>query len=222
MKVAILLPGYLDSPDYTHMMIFESRLVNLGYIVERLDLGDLWKTGRTDNYTITNFLKQIKKKVGYYVNNNPEEIVLIGHSDGGLVSIIAGSRIDGVSRIVAFCPPPDTTANAKKWVDKKDRVSKRDLPKNKNKYKEFSIPYSYVEDSLKYSAVNEVKNINKPLMIFIALDDNVNNPNDTEKIVKNTKGSCVIRQRGVDHNFRKYPTQCDIVMNHLENFLINK
>lgn len=222
MKVAILLPGYLDSPDYTHMMIFERRLVELGYIVERLDLGDLWKTGRTDNYTITNFLKQIKEKVDYYVTYNPEEIVLIGHSDGGLVSIIAGSRIEGIGRIVALCPPPDTTANAKRWIDKKDRVSKRDLPENKNNYKEFSIPYSYVEDSLKYSAVNEVKNINKPLMIFIALDDDVNNPNDTDKIVKNAKGSFVIRQRGVEHDFRKSATQCNIVMKHIEDFLINK
>jgi hypothetical protein len=37
MKVALLLPGYLDSPDYLHMMTFENMLKELGFVVERLD-----------------------------------------------------------------------------------------------------------------------------------------------------------------------------------------
>lgn len=31
MKVALLLPGYLDSPDYLHMQTFSKRLSELGY-----------------------------------------------------------------------------------------------------------------------------------------------------------------------------------------------
>ena len=40
MKLALLLPGYLDSPDYLHMKIFEKGLKGLGYTTERLD--PLW------------------------------------------------------------------------------------------------------------------------------------------------------------------------------------
>ena len=85
MKLALLLPGYLDSPDYLHMKVFEKRLIELGYTVERLDACDLWITKDTSNYTITNFVKQIKGRVDYYKSQSPEEIVLIGHSMGGLL-----------------------------------------------------------------------------------------------------------------------------------------
>lgn len=33
MKIAVLLPGYLDSPDYLHMKFFDTRLTRLGYTV---------------------------------------------------------------------------------------------------------------------------------------------------------------------------------------------
>ena len=62
MKLALLLPGYLDSPDYLHMKTFEKGLKKLGYTTERLDPCDLWKTGDVKNYTITNYLKQIQER----------------------------------------------------------------------------------------------------------------------------------------------------------------
>jgi pimeloyl-ACP methyl ester carboxylesterase len=173
MKVALLLPGYLDSPDYLHLVTFEKRLKELDYVVERLDLGDLWKTGESKNYTVTHFLDQIKERVDHYKPEKPDEILLLGHSRGAFTAIIAGSRIKEVTKIIALCPPPDIKASAKKWVNQGNRTSKRDLPDKPTEYREFSIPYTYVEDSLKYSAIDEAKNIRKPLMIFIALNDEV-------------------------------------------------
>ncbi len=66
MKIALLLPGYLDSPDYLHLITFEKRLKELGYAVERLDACNLWKNEDIENYTITNFIKQIKERVDFY------------------------------------------------------------------------------------------------------------------------------------------------------------
>ncbi len=36
MKVALLLLGYLDSPNYLYMVVFEKRLRELGYLTERI------------------------------------------------------------------------------------------------------------------------------------------------------------------------------------------
>ena len=167
MKLALLLPGYLDSPDYLHLKIFETRLVELGYTVERLDPCDLWKTGDTTNYTITNYIKQVKKMVQSYKNQNPEEILLVGHSMGAFVSIIAGNRIKEVTKIVALCPPPDRKYSDREWKTDKSRTSKRDLPNNSQEFIIFEVPYTFVEDGTKYSAKNEIKEIHKPIMIFI-------------------------------------------------------
>ena len=138
MKLALLLPGYLDSPDYLHLIIFEKRLQDLGYTVERLDVCNLWQTGDVNNYSITNFLKQIKDHIDFYKNQNPEEILLIGHSNGGFAAIIAGSKFPEITKIIALCPPPDKTGSEIKWKEG-FRISKRDLPKNKTKFREFEI-----------------------------------------------------------------------------------
>lgn len=220
MKLALLLPGYLDSPDYQHLMIFEKRLKELGYVVERLDPCHLWETGDVNNYSITNFIKQIRERVEFYKEQKPQEVVLIGHSMGAFTAIIAGSRIDGVTKIVALCPPPDRYGSAKEWKGTGLRRSIRDLPNDPAQHRAFDVPYSYVEDGIQYSARDEVKNLNKPLMIFIALDDEVVPPKLTEEIIANANNPYVVRQKKMGHDFRYSIKECNIVMAKIERFLI--
>ncbi len=220
MKVALLLPGYLDSPDYLHLITFEKRLKELGYTVERLDVCNLWKTGDVENYTISNFIKQIKERVDYCKTQNPEEIILIGHSNGAFTSIIAGAMIPEVTKIIALCPPPDKEGSEHKWVNGV-RVSKRDLPNDPTKFREFAIPDTYIKDAIQYSAAEDVKKIHKPIMIFIALDDMVVKPEWTEEIVSNAKNPYIVRQPCMGHDFRFSQEQCNIVMKEIEKFLKN-
>lgn len=220
MKLALLLPGYLDSPDYLHMKVFEKRIKELGYTVEKLDPCDLWKTGDVNNYSITNYIKQISEVVNSYRDQNPEEIVLIGHSMGGFTAIIAGSRINEVTKIVALCPPPDRYGSAEEWEGSGFRRSERDMPDDPKKFRTFDVPYSFAEDGLQYSARDEVKKIHKQLMIFIALDDEIVPPELTEEIVANANDPHVVRQKGMGHDFRFSQEECDIVMKEIEKFLL--
>lgn len=219
MKLALLLPGYLDSPDYLHLKTFERKLTELGYTVERLDACHLWETGDVDNYSITNFIKQIRERVESYKDQNPEEIVLIGHSMGGFTSIIAGSRIPEVTKIVSLCPPPDRYGSEKEWQGTGFRHSERDLPEDPTMFRSFDVPYSFAKDGLQYSTKDEVKKINKPLMIFIALDDEVVPPELTEQIVANANNPYVVRQPNMGHDFRNSQEECNIVMAEIEKFL---
>jgi len=66
MKIALLLPGYLDSPDYLHMRIFERRLQELGYVAERLDPCNLWTSDDVSDYSVTNYIKHIKNRIDFY------------------------------------------------------------------------------------------------------------------------------------------------------------
>lgn len=219
MKVALLLPGYLDSPDYLHMKTFEKRLSDLGYTVERLDPCNLWETGDVTNYSITNFIKQIRERVKFYQHQNPREIVLIGHSMGGFTAIIAGSRIKEVTKIVSLCPPPDRIGPSLRWEENKPRYSERELPDNPQQVRAFDVPYSFVEDGLQYSAVKEVPNLHKSLMIFVALEDKSIPPSNTEQIVANANNPYVVRQPNMGHDFRRSQKECDIVMAEIEKFL---
>jgi pimeloyl-ACP methyl ester carboxylesterase len=203
------------------MVTFEKRLKELGYTVERLDPCHLWETGNINNYSITNFIKQIRERVEFYSKHNPEEVVLIGHSMGGFTSIIAGSRIEKVTKIVALCPPPDRYGSLTEWQDTGFRHSERDLPEDPTKYRSFDVPYFFAEDGLQYSANDEVKKINKPLMVFIALNDEIVPAKITEQIVANANNPYVVRQPNMGHDFRLSQKECDIVMEEIEKFLLN-
>lgn len=219
MKLALLLPGYLDSPDYLNLKTFDKRLSELGWTVERLDPCHIWETGNVDNYSITNFIKQIREKVEFYQDQNPEEIVLIVHILGGFTAIIAGSRIAEVTKIVALCSPPDRIGQSLRWEKNQPRHSERELPDNPSQLRAFDVPYSFVDDGLQYSAAEEVKNIHKPIMIFIALEDKNIPPADTEQIVANANKPYVVRQPNMGHDYRESQQECDIVMAEIEKFL---
>jgi len=219
MKLALLLPGYLDSPDYLHLKLFAEKLQQLGYTVERLDACHLWETGKVEDYTITNFIQQIRERVEFYKDQKPEEVLLLGHSLGGFTSIVAGNRITQVTGIIALCPPPDRIGPSLRWEENKPRHSERDLPDNPEQLRSFDIPYTFVIDGLQYSAAQEVRNIHKPLMIFIALGDKSIPPDDTEKIVASANDPFVVRQQDMGHDFRRSPEQCEVVWRAIEGFL---
>ena len=219
MKLALLLPGYLDSPDYLHMMTFENGLHNLGYVAVRIDPCNLWKTGKIENYSITNYIKQIEDIIHSYKSEGLSEIVLIGHSVGGFVAIIAGSKIKEVTKIVSLCSPSDRVKSATKWNGEKLLHSRRELPEKTSQFRTFDIPYSFVQDGLKYSAKEEVKKINKPIMIFIAQNDRVVLPEETEEIVANAHHPYVVRQNDMGHNFRHSQSECNMVWKYIDEFL---
>lgn len=219
MKLAFLLPGFLDSPDYLHLKTFEKRLVELGYTVERIDACNLWTTGNANNYSITNYLKQIEERILTYMNQKPEEIVLIGHSLGGLTSLIAGSRNPLVTRIISLCSPVDISNLSKKWSGKSLKHSERDLPNNPNEKRSFEIPYSFVEDGLQYSALSEIEKIRKPVMLLIAMEDTSVLPTETERLVSKANNAFVVKQSGIGHDFRLSQNDCNVVMGQIEKFL---
>lgn len=219
MKLAILLPGYLDSPDYLHLKTFDTRLKKLGYTTEVLDPCGLWKTDDVNNYSVTNYLKDIKATIDKYKDKQPEEIILIGHSLGGLVAVLSGNMNPEVTKIVALCPPKSIDALGTKWINKSPRISKRDLPEDATKYRNFEIPYSFVEDAHTYSAIEAVKKINKPLMILIGMQDTSVAPQETEVLITNAVNPHAVRIPNIGHDFRKSATECELVMNEIQDFM---
>jgi esterase/lipase len=119
--------------------------------------------------------------------------------------------------VIALCPP--VKASKSKWPEKGLRHSERDLPNDSQKFRSFSIPYSFAEDMESYSVLDEVKNIDKPLMVFIALEDQSVDPADSEKIVESANNPYVVRQAGIGHSFRQSEQESQLVMSKIEEFL---
>lgn len=219
MKLAILLPGFLDSPDYLHIITIEKGLQTLGYTVVRLDPCGLWKNGDIAHYSITNYLKDVRTVIDDYKNENPQELILVGHSVGGFVSIIAGERYAEVTKIIALCPPSGFDNPPVKWKDKEYRIAHRNLPNDQTLSREFKVPISFAYDSFTYNAIEAVKKIEKPLMILIALEDSVVPPQDTEKLVMAARNPYTVKLKRMGHDFRYSEKECALVMDEIEKFL---
>lgn len=219
MKVALLLPGYLDSPDYLHLLTFEKRLLQLGYVVERLDPCHVWATGVTADYTVTAILNQVKDRIDTYEKQSADEIVLIGHSLGGFISILAGARFPKISRIVALCPPASLENLGKKWQGQPVRVSTRNLPPDQDESRQFEVPLSFVTDAQLYSVLDEIKQITQPLMICICMKDVSVPPQETELLVANAIHPYVVRMDELGHDFRHSEVESEAVMDQIETFL---
>jgi len=219
MKLAILLPGYIDSPDYLHFIVIQKGLQKLGYKVVRLDPCGLWGGGDASRYSITNYLKDIKDVIDKSKGEDVTEIILVGHSIGGFVSIIAGEKYKEVSKVIALCPPAEFDNPPIKWDNNGYRISERDLPEDSKKKRVFRIPVSFAYDSFTYNAAETVKRIEKPLMILIALEDTIVPPSETEQLVKAAKNPYVVRVEKMGHDFRFSEEECFIVVEKIEMFL---
>ena len=220
MKLALLLPGYLDSCEYLHMKVFDDRLNKLGYTVERFDPCGLWSTNKVELYSISNYINQIKDKISSHDIKSLEEVLLIGHSLGGFVAIVAGAMLPEITKIVSLCPPPDLAGASIKWNSSGIRTSERDLPDNPEQTRIFNIPISFAEDAEKYSALESIAILEKPIMILIGMEDTVVFPEESEKLVKKSSKAYVVKLAGIGHDFRKSYNECTKVMEEIEKFII--
>ena len=217
MKLALLLPGYLESPDYLHLKIIDNRLQKLGYTTQRIDPCNLWKTGDVEKYTVSNYLAQIRNIIDSHKKGDPSEIVLIGHSLGASVAILAGSKYSSVTKAVCLSPTILFDKSDSKWNKNNVRSTKKDIPGNPQEFREFNIPISFVNDRKKYSVTQSLRDFNKPLMVLIASEDTAKE--EIENAVREVKNSYIVLMENMGHDFRQSVEQCNLVADEIERFL---
>ena len=80
-KIALVLPGRLDTKDYVHMTSHVDFLAERGYYALSFDMPGTWESpGNIAEYTTTNYIKAVNELVDY-LGNKPT--LLLGHSRGG-------------------------------------------------------------------------------------------------------------------------------------------
>jgi len=204
------MPGYLDSPDYLHMKIFSKELQKISYDTKVVDPCNLWRgNGDIREYTTTKYIEEvediIKKNQDKY-----DEIILLGHSLGGLVSILVAEKNKNISKVISLCPPIGLDS-VKSWRKDGIRRSKRDLPEDNEKFVEFLVPLSFCEDAHQYSALESIKNVKTSVVIVVCEKDKSVDPDETISIA-NEGGENVVLERIEDlgHNFRHSEKSSDI------------
>lgn len=216
-KLAILCPGYLDSKDYKGLVGLSEVLSNKGYTVVRFDPTGTWESeGEISDYTNTQYLKDIKNVLEYMLSQRMYTHVLLGgHSRGGQLSIIYAARDPRISQVVAIMPSSKdmmTGQRYKDWEKTGVSISYRDLPGNKDKRREFRVPFSHVEDREKYDVMEDVKKIRVPIVIVAGELDKLCLPKYVKEIFdKANQPKKFVIVQGVGHDYRHSNSKVGLV-----------
>ena len=188
-KLAILCPGYLDTKDYQHLLKLAEALCEKGYVIVRFDPSGTWESaGDISDYTITQYLVDIKSVVDFMLAQKPYEKVLLGgHSRGGQMSLLYAARDPRITLVLGIMPShgPITGERREKWERQGFSASSRDLPASRSKKREFRVPFTHVLDMDKYDAVSDVKKIYAPIVFVAGTLDDVVPPEEVKEIFDN-------------------------------------
>jgi pimeloyl-ACP methyl ester carboxylesterase len=219
-KLAIVIPGRLDTKDYIHMTSLVNHLAGKGYHALSFDPPGTWESpGDIELYTVTNTLKAIDELLEHF-NNKPA--VLIGHSRGGTISMLASTTNPYITHFVAIMSSHGPTMVDLPEKEGEDKVSYRDLPPGTTRTKEqkrFDLPYSYFEDQKKYDALTKLKGCTKPKLFFFGAHDNLVTKKEVQESFNASAEPKQIIELNSEHDYRLQPKVVAQVNNRVGEFL---
>ena len=220
-KLALILPGRLDTKDYYCFDSHLEYLANKGFFAVSFDPPGTWESpGETELFTTTNYIKVVNELIEYFGNKST---ILLGHSRGGQVAVLAGTTNDHVVGIILINAnygsptPPDPNKIIDGYL-----ADHRDLPPGKIKTKEqkkFLVPLDYFADGQKYNPISVIKLCNKPKLIFYGTDDEFTSPQEVKEIYKTLPEPKMLHELNVVHDYRYDPKIVEEVNKVLGEFL---
>ncbi len=203
-KLAIVIPGRLDTKDYVHNTSLVDYLASRGYFALSFDPAGTWESpGTIDLYNTTNLIKSVNELIEFFGN---KPTILVGHSRGGTIAMLVGPKNPHVTHIIPifsyYGAPSDPVDE--EIVDEKV-MTYRDLPPGNMKtkeQKEFGLPPNYFEDGKKYNALAGLKNCTKPKLFFYGTTDDMIAPEDVQKAYEESAEPKEIYALNSDHDYR--------------------
>lgn len=203
-KLALILPGRLDTKDYVHMQNHVDFLAQKGYVALSFDPPGTWESpGGIELFTTTNYIKAVNELIEYF-GNRPT--VLLGHSRGGSVAILAGSSnpvVKAVIAVMATYGPP--SAPKPQAIHVGFLLEHRDLPPGDHKSQEqidFELPLHYFEDGAKYGRDIVLEKYHKPVLLIYGTRDRFTEPKKVQEVFDVIPGPKQIYAMNSEHDYR--------------------
>lgn len=205
-KIAILLPGRLDTKDYANFVSHLDFLANHGFYAVAIDPPFSWDSpGDLKDYTTSNYLKAVNELIDYF-GNRPT--FLLGHSRGGATAILASTNpaVTGLALVNAAYGPP-SPPEPEKIVDGALQES-RDIPPGNVRTKEqreFNLPLAYFEDGAKYNPRSVLKYFKGPKLLVHATKDEFTSLELITPIYDELAEPKMFLEIDCTHDYRLYP-----------------
>lgn len=219
-KLALVIPGRLDSKDYAHNKALVTLLATKGYYALSFDPPGVWESpGGIELFTTSNYLKAVHELIEHF---GCRPTLLVGHSRGGTVSMLAGPREECVEGIIAIMSHNEPSEAKPSSVEAGYETSFRDMPPGDTKtpeQKEFKLPINYFIDGKQYDALEALKSYNKPKLFFYGLSDTTNTPAQVKEIFTAAAEPKVLCELDSTHNYRRNPVIVEAVSEKVADFV---
>src|SRR3989338_3016633 len=97
-KLAIVIPGRLDTKDYIHNTSLVDYLASRDYFALSFDPPGTWESpGDIELYTTTNYLKAVDELIEHF---GTKPTLLAGHSRGGTIAMLAALKNPHVTHFI--------------------------------------------------------------------------------------------------------------------------
>ena len=219
-RLAILMPGRLDTKDYINFKVHADLLSDLGFIVVAIDPPGTWESpGSLENYTTSMYVDCINELIEHFGN---KPTLLLGHSRGGATAMIASAN-PHVSAIVcinaAYGNP--SAPDPEKIVDGALPES-RDLPPGDTRTVEqvkINLPLAYFEDGKKHNPAKSLADFKGPKLIVHATEDEFKPLAEVKELFKELDDPKMFLEIDCKHDYRLYPEVMDQVNVMLSTFV---
>ncbi len=223
-RLALVLPGRLDTKDYPHMQSHVEYLAGRGYLALSFDPPGTWESpGDIRLYTMTNYLKAINELIEYF-GNRPTFV--FGHSRGGSMALLAAIKNQDVTHFVSamgsysYAPNVHTLRPSEAtWKNVGHLVGKRDDPHSPGQTKIYNLPYSFFEDSQQYNMLDGLRKCVKPKLFILGSQDTTVKPEIIQKAYEEAAPPKELFSLDSDHNYRVRPDLIETVNQALGKFL---
>jgi len=223
-KIALILPGKLDSKDYAHLRNHVDMLASKGYLALSFDPPGTWESaGDISIYSMTSYLQAVNELIEYFGN---KPTLLVGHSRGGSVAIWAGVTNKYVSGFISIISKATRsskkldTSKSKKWKQLGYSLQIREAPMGYSDSKTFKLPYSFLLDEVKYNMSDKLYSCKKPKLFFAMKND----PHTSLDTIQNYFNKCSNpKQLHIlapnTHNYHQHPKVIEEVNSVITKFL---
>jgi pimeloyl-ACP methyl ester carboxylesterase len=216
-RIALVLPGKLDTKDYPHMKSHVDFLADLGFFALSFDPPGSWESpGDTSLYTMTNYLKAIDELIEYFGN---KPAILLGHSRGGSMAMLGAIENPYVTHFIAVMSRAGESVPSKPIKPGDVSVSYRDVPGRPDEKKKFELPFSYFEDSARYNILDGLKGCAKPKLFVLGKRDITVKPEEVKAAYEAAAQPKEVIEIDSDHDYRWHPVIIEEVNKVIRDFI---
>lgn len=227
--LVIILVGFGGYKEWLPMDMLASDLAKNGIGSIRFDPSGF---GESDgkikkDYRVSNYIKD-SQSIFDFVKNikgvDKKRFGILGHSMGGILAgILANKNQDSINALsivssrTVMAGDEELRGKYKKWKETGQ------IERSNSKYGKFYVPFSFLEDAMKFDLLNYLKPLKIPLLVGWCLEDKNVPVAMTKNIYESYEGSKEFFEiEGSDHYLNRDPKTIQIMVDKVVDFMLRK